>query len=384
MTETAAAVQPDDEMLHWLALKMTPGLGNRLGARLAQAYGDPRAIFRASPTELAQYGILPLIAQNLGGGAAFEAAAQEVARIKQDGCRLMAYADADYPPLLKETYDPPVALYARGDVSLLTRPCLAVVGARKPSPYGNAIAERLGADLAARGLVIVSGMARGVDAAAHRGALASGGKTVAVLGCGIDRCYPSENKKLKAEIEEKGLVLSEFPMGAFAAPQNFPIRNRIISGLALGVVVVEAAQYSGSLITARLALEQNREVFAVPGAVTNRNSWGPNTLIKQGAALVQDWKDVFEGLPEHVRKALPAFPLSESGQAAEASLFAEPLSEIERAVYQLLQVESAIQIDALLDALPGCSSPELLAALLDLELKGRIRQLPGKNFVKVL
>jgi DNA processing protein len=384
MSDVGATVQGDDEALHWLALKFTSGLGNRLAARLAQAYGDPRAIFRASPTELSQHGILPLVAQNLGSGAAFEAAAREMKLIAQSGCQLLTWADPGYPPLLREIYEPPVALYARGDLSLLSRPCLAVVGARKPTPYGTAVSERLGSELAARGLVIVSGMARGVDSAAHRGALAAGGKTVAVLGCGVDQCYPSENRKLKAEIEGKGLVLSEFPMGSFAAPQNFPIRNRVISGISLGVVVVEAAQYSGSLITARLALEQNREVFAVPGSITNHNSWGPNTLIKQGAKLVQDWQDIVEELPPEVRKALMAAPIHEAGRPDEASLFAESLSEIEQALCKVLQVETATQLEALLDVLPSYSSPEVLAALLELELKGRIRQLPGKNFVKTL
>ena len=227
-------------------------------------------------------------------------------------------------------------------------------------------------------------MARGIDSAAHRGALSAGGKTIAVLGSGIDLCYPSENKKLKAEIEQKGVMISEFPLGAFPAPQNFPIRNRIISGLSLGVMVVEAAQYSGSLITARLAMEQNREVFAVPGNITNKNSWGPNTLIKQGAKLVQDWKEVIEELPAKVRQTLLAAPVSETSDAPTASLFSEALSEIERALYELLRVDEATQIDALLEALPRHSSSEILVALLELELKGRIRQLPGKNFVKLL
>ncbi len=378
------APQMEDEALYWLALKMAPGLGTRLAGRLLDAFGHPRAIFKASPTELEAHNVPPVIAQSLGSGAAFEAAAAENGKIKKHGCELLTRADPRFPFLLKEIFEPPVLLYARGDVSLLGRPVLAVVGSRKPTPYGSAISERFSADLAARGLVIASGLARGVDSSAHRGALAAGGKTIAVLGCGLDRCYPSENKKLKAEIEQQGLVLSEFPLESFAAPQNFPIRNRIISGLSLGVLVVEAAQYSGSLITARLAMEQNREVYAVPGAVTNKNSWGPNTLIKQGAKLVQDWKDVIEELPPHVRHTLLAAPVSESGETPGASLFTESLSETEQALDHLLRVETSTHIDALLDALPRFSSPEILAALLELELKGRVRQLPGKNFVKTL
>jgi len=371
-------------MLHWLALKLAPGLGTRNAARLVRAYGNARAVFRASPTELQAHGILPVVAQTLGGGAAFEAAAQETAKIAKDGCELLTWDDPRFSSALKEIFDPPVVLYARGDLSLLERSCLAIVGSRKPSPYGSAVAERLGADLASRGAVVVSGMARGVDTCAHRGALDGGGKTIAVLGCGIDQCYPSENRKLKAQIEQNGLVLSEFPMGTFAAPQNFPIRNRVISGVSLGVVVVEAAQYSGSLITARLALEQDREVFAVPGAITNKNSWGPNTLIKQGAKLIQDWKDIVEELPPAARHKLLSAALPETAEQATASLFTESLSEIEKALYDQLRVDTSTPIDDLLGALPDRSSPEVLSALLELELKGRIKQLPGKNFVKTL
>lgn len=380
-TQTKAS---HDDTLHWLALKLVPGLGTRLAARLIQNYGNPQKVFSASQTELVDLGVPPLVAQSLGSGSAFEQAAKEAALIEKCGVELLAWSDERFPGTLKEIFEPPVTLYARGDLSLLDQPCLAVVGSRKPTPYGSAMAERMSADLAQRGLVIVSGLARGVDTSAHKGALAGGGKTVAVLGCGIDQCYPSENKKLKAEIEQKGLVLSEFPMGAFAAPQNFPIRNRLISGLALGVMVVEAAQYSGSLITARLAMEQNREVFAVPGSVTNKNSWGPNTLIKQGAKLVQDWKDVVEELPSGIRQKLLAARVSESDGAPAASLFVESLSPAEQALYQLLRVDTSTHIDALLGALPQYSSPEILAALLELELKGRLRQMPGKNFVKTL
>jgi DNA processing protein len=201
-----------------------------------------------------------------------------------------------------------------------------------------------------------------------------------VLGSGIDVPYPAENKKLYETIAAKGLLISEFPLGAFPAPQNFPIRNRIISGLSLGVVVVEAAQYSGSLITARLAMEQNREVFAVPGSVTNKNSWGPHVLIKQGAKLVQDWQDVVEELPPEIRQRLGA--ASDGAVPAEGPpLFAESLSETEAAIYGLLKVDEPVHIDAMLEALPFSSS-EVLATLLDLEFKNLARQLPGKNFVK--
>ena len=379
----AIHAQPADEALDWLALKLAPGLGTRLAARLITAFGHPRAVFRAAPGELEAQGLAPLVARTLGQGPVFEEAAKELEKVRQAGAELIAFSDPRYPEILRQIFDPPVVLYAKGNTELLAASSLAIVGARKPTPYGLAVAERMAADLATRGLVIVSGMARGIDTAAHRGAMA-GGKTIAVLGCGIDLCYPSENKRLKAQIEKDGLVISEFPMGGFAAPQNFPIRNRVISGLSLGVLVVEAAQYSGSLITARMAMEQDREVFCVPGNITNKFSWGPNTLIKQGAKLVQDWKDVIEELPAAVRQRLQAQPESESSGPGAASLFSEGLGPVEKDVEGLLRVDQALQIDELLAAVPQHSPSEVLAALLELEIKGRARQLPGKHYVKVL
>jgi DNA processing protein len=244
------------------------------------------------------------------------------------------------------------------------------------------MAERLSKDLADRGLVIASGLARGIDASAHKGALASPcGGTIGVLGCGIDVVYPKENKKIFQEIEQRGAIVSEFPMGTFPAPQNFPIRNRIISGMALGVVVVEAAQYSGSLITARLAMEFGREVFAVPGNATQPASFGPNQLIKQGAKLVTSWEDVVEELPTPVRAEL--MPVENVPSEERAALVEGSLGPIERPLYALLGVDEARQIDELVE-LSGLSSSEVLAALFDLELKGVVRQLPGKQFLKVL
>lgn len=318
---------------------------------------------------------------------AYEEAQRELEKARKEGCEIVTYSDDRYPELLRQIFDPPVVLYCRGNLELLTAPGIAVVGARKPTPYGLAVAERLAADLAARGLVINSGLARGVDTAAHKGALDSGGgRTIAVLGCGIDQCYPSENKRLKARVEQLGLAISEFPIGAFAAPQNFPIRNRVISGLSLGVLVVEAAQYSGSLITARLALEQDREVFCVPGNITNQFSWGPNTLIKQGSKLVMEWRDVMDELPGPIRQALMV-RMAEgdaTNGVAGASEFTEGLTGVERSLCTLLKVEEAMQIDSILEKMPEHSPSEVLAGLLELEIKGLARQLPGKNFVKAL
>jgi DNA processing protein len=233
-------------------------------------------------------------------------------------------------------------------------------------------------------------MARGIDTSAHKGALAAGGDTLAVLGCGVDVVYPSENRKLAAEIAAKGLIISEFPMGSTAFPQNFPIRNRIISGISVGVLVVEGAQYSGSAITAKLAMDQGREVFAVPGNITSKLSWAPNLLIKQGAKLVQDWNDVITELPPESRRHLidkgRERILAEGGATeaeARASVNGPELSAISRRALEVLRVDSAIHLDDLLEKIEDTSPSELIAALFELEMLGLVKQLPGKNFVKV-
>lgn len=371
---------PDEELLCWLALRLAPGLGTRLASRLIEAFGHPRAIFDASPTELQAYGLPPVVAQSLSAGAAFEAAAEEAARLAKGGAELVTWADSRFPRMLKEIFDPPVLLYARGDLSLLSEACLAIVGSRKPTPYGTAVAERLASDLASRGVVIVSGLARGIDTAAHRGALAGGGKTIAVLGCGLDQCYPSENRKLKAEIERKGLVLSEFPLGSFAAPQNFPIRNRIISGLSLGVVVVEASLTSGALITARHGLEQGREVFAVPGPVTARQSQGCNRLLKSGAKLTESWEDVVAELAAQLRPGTG--PASRGAHPPPPPLPPAGLLEPERRIYDLL-ADGPLPIDAIIGRL-GLPPAAAASALVGLEMKGAISQRAGKVFERAI
>jgi DNA processing protein len=244
------------------------------------------------------------------------------------------------------------------------------------------MAERLARDLADRGLVICSGLARGIDSSAHHGALSSPtGTTIGVLGCGIDVVYPKENKKIFEEMQKRGAIITEFAMGTFPAPQNFPIRNRIIAGMALGVVVVEGAQYSGSLITARLAMEFGREVYGVPGNATQPSSFGPNQLIKQGAKLVTGWEDVVEELPTPVRAELVLVETATSEE--RALLVEESLAPEQRSVYGLLSLDAARHVDELVET-SGLSSSEVLAALFDLEMKGVVRQLPGKQFLKVL
>jgi len=387
VAEAAAAPNRTTETpaLQWLALTLTPGLGPTKARRLVDFFGNIQAVFLASLTELEATGIQATSAQSLGTGRSLELAQDELARVTAAGVRVISLDDAGYPSQLKQIYDPPLVLYVRGNESVISQPGVAVIGTRHPTPYGSGMAERLGCDLAARGLVIFSGMARGVDTAGHRGAVAAKGKTVAVFGTGVDVPYPRENTRLMEQmLALGGAVISEFPMGTFPAPQNFPIRNRIISGISLGVLVVEAAEYSGTRITARCALEQNREVFAVPGNVTNKNSWGPNTLIKQGAKLVATWEDVWEELPTEVRLTLMPEGGHESPEGQTASLFGESeLSPHEKKIFALLKADEATHIDEIVEGLePHMSSSEIFAALFELELAGRVKQLPGKNFVR--
>jgi DNA processing protein len=386
-------VASKDEELHWLALKLVPGLGARTSNKLLDRLRSPQAIFRASRTELEAIGVSGAVAQSIVSGCTFEDAVAQQEKMAEAAVELVTIGDSRYPQVLREIFDPPIVLFARGRVELLKSLGLGVVGTRRPTPYGIAVAERLSGDLAHAGLTIVSGMARGIDTSAHKGALAAGGDTVAVLGCGVDIVYPSENRKLYGEISAKGLVVSEFPMGSTAFPQNFPIRNRIISGLSVGVLVVEGAQYSGSAITAKLAMDQGREVFAIPGNITSKLSWGPNLLIKQGAKIVQDWNDVVVELSAESRRHLIEKVRGqllgdgdESAQGTQASLLSgstPPLDGAARKALDALQVDAAIHLDDLLEKIEDTSPSELIAALFELEMLGLVKQLPGKNFVKV-
>jgi DNA processing protein len=371
--------------ISWLALTLTPGLGPTRAKRLVEFFGSIEGVFNASLTELEAAGLPAQAAQSLGTGRSVELAHDEMAKASATGITCVPLDDAAYPARLRQIYDPPLVLYVRGNVAALSQPGIAVIGTRHPTPYGIGMAERLGCDLGTRGMVIFSGLARGVDTAAHRGAVNGKGKTVAVFGTGVDVVYPKENSRLADQILSLGgALISEFPLGTFAAPQNFPIRNRIISGISFGVLVVEAAEYSGTRITARCALEQNREVYAVPGNVTNKNSWGPNTLIKQGAKLVATWEDVWEELPADVRLALTPETGNESPGAQTASLFQEPsLSPHEKKIYKVLKADEAMHLDEIIERLePELSSSEIFAALFELELAGKVKQLPGKNFVR--
>ncbi len=380
----AASNPASCEGVHWLALALTSGLGPTRIKKLIEQFGTAERVFNASLTELEATGMRAVSAQSIATGKSLELAQQECAKAVEAGARIVSLSDPEYPSRLKEIYDPPVILFVKGSVEVLAQPGIAMVGTRHPTPYGSGMAERLSTDLAARGLVIISGLARGIDTASHRGAVAAKGKTVAVLGTGIDVMYPKENTRLTEQIVALGgALISEFPVGTFPAPQNFPIRNRIISGMSAGVLVVEAAEYSGTRITSRLALEQNRDVYAVPGNVTNKNSWGPNTLIKQGAKLVATWEDVWEELPADMQAALSSMQ-NESPEPETASLFPDEVtSPHEKKILRLLKPDESTHIDQLVELLENeMSSSEIFAALFELELNGKIRQLPGKNFVK--
>ncbi len=370
-----------DASLSWLALTLTPGIAARLAARLLREYGSPEGVFRASLTGIESCNVPAPAAQAIFKKQMFWRAEKEVDTLRKVGGKLVNWKDPEYPQSLLQIYDPPVMLYVRGDTEILNSPSLSIVGTRRPTVYGTQMAERMGRDLASRGLTIVSGLARGIDAIAHQGATAVGGRAIGVLATGIDVCYPKENKKLYEKVLERGAIISEFPTGSHPAPENFPVRNRIIAGMPLGVVIVEGKQYSGSLITARLAMEFGREVFGVPGNVTQEVSFAPNLLIKQGAKLVTNAEDVIEELPTPVRAALLKAEVVEAEQ--RNLLLLDGLTPVQRKLYELLSAEESRHIDDLVDT-SGLNSSEVLATLFDLEMKGIIRQLPGKQFSKVL
>jgi DNA processing protein len=371
----------------WLALSLTPQLGPTRCKRLLSRFGTVENVFRASLTELEAAGLPSVSAQSIALGQSWKLAEEELAKAAAASATVLTPSSPHYPNQLKHIYDPPMVLYVRGNAEALTCDGIAVIGTRHPTPYGLGMAERLSCDLAQRGFVITSGMARGVDTAAHRGAVHAKAKTIAVFGTGVDTFYPRENAKLAEQILEfGGALVSEFPIGIGPKPENFPIRNRIISGLSFGVLVVEAGEYSGTRITARCALEQGRDVYAVPGNVTNKLAWGPNTLIKQGAKLVATWEDVWEELPSDLRLRVAPPESLESSAPETASLFSEPETEVsqkDRKLLALIKQDESIQIDQLVERLEGVlSSAEIFASLFELELSGRIKQLPGKNFVR--
>src|SRR6266508_71328 len=377
-----------NRMRDWVALNMTPGIGPRAAAKLLERFGSAQAVYRATRVELEKVRLLPEAVDSIIARDRYEKAEAEIENVRKLGGDILILDDGVYPALLREIYDPPITLYVKGAWSeCLEQPCVAIVGSRKCSTYGQNAASMLARDLAHRGVTIVSGFARGIDAAAHRGAIEGRGRTVAVIGTGIDEIYPRDHKKLADEIlDAGGAVVTQFPLTTPPVSENFPYRNRIISGLSLGVVVVEAAENSGSLITARLAIEQNREVFAVPGNITSRNSFGTNYLIKgAGAKLIQQWQDVAAELPPQIAANILPPPLGEKKKerslADQLALLPQGLTGFEQSVFKLLSADDPAHIDALVDR-SRLTISDLTAALLTLEMRDLIRALPGKCFVR--
>jgi DNA processing protein len=374
---------------------MTPGIGPRAAAKLLERFGSAEAVYKATRAELEQLRLPPDAVDTIIARELRSRAEAEIQAVKGLGGDILLLDDGVYPPSLREIYDPPIVLYVKGAWSeCLDQPCIGVVGSRRCSTYGQNSAVMLARDLAQRGVTVISGFARGIDAAAHRGALDAGGRTVAVLGTGIDEVYPRDHKKLAAEILDRGgALISQFPLGTPPVSENFPYRNRIISGLSLGVVVVEAAENSGSLITARLAMEQNREVFAVPGNITSRNSFGTNYLIKgAGAKLVQQWQDIATELPPQIAATLLPPPFGEqkfgeqkkeTSMGERLSFVPEGLSPAESSVFKLLTPDSPAHVDWLFDK-SELPISELTGALLSLEIRELVRALPGRCFVRKL
>ena len=375
-------------MKEWVALNMTPGIGPRAAAKLLERFGSAEAVYSATRAELEKLRLLPEAVESIIARDLFVRAEAEIESVRRLGADLLILDDGVYPALLREIYDPPIVIYVKGAwEACLDQPCVAVVGSRRCSTYGQNAALMLARDLAQRGVTVVSGFARGIDAAAHRGALEGGGRTVAVLGTGMGQYYPRDHKRLADEIIDRGgAIVTQFPLGTPPVAENFPYRNRIISGLSLGVVVVEAAENSGSLITARLAIEQNREVFAVPGNITSRNSFGTNYLIKgAGAKLVQQWQDIATELPPQIAASLLPPPFGdkkkEKSLADQLTLVPSGLSGSETLVLKLLTADTPAQIDTLVER-SKLSISDLTAALLALEMRELIRALPGRCFVR--
>jgi DNA processing protein len=358
--------------LSWLALKMIPHLGNITYKRLLDRFGEPAKVFRANLNELLEIeGMRVETAKRIITEAWEGNPKGELESLKKSGTKLMTILDSSYPHDLKQIHDPPPLLYVKGNDIPQDRTMISVIGSRNPSHYGMKITEEICQSLAIMGIAIVSGMARGIDSAAHWGCLRGKGFTIAVLGSGIDVIYPRSNVKLFHYIVKNGSVITEFPFGTPPEARNFPIRNRIISGLSKGVVVVEASRRSGSLITASLALEQGREVFAVPGSVESFKSTGTHLLIKQGAKLVENADDILQEL------GLSA-PHSKGGVLRKKAVLL-PLDEDEKQIYEILG-NYPLHIDHIVRT-SNMGSAKVAGLLTRLELKGIIRQVPGKMFV---
>ena len=389
--------------VYWLALRRARGVGPRTCKLLIEKFGTPEKIFQLNSEEIAAAGVPRNTARSITEFRDFEALEKELCELPNIGARLIKWSDSDYPLNLRQIADPPPFLFVRGTAQLTDSNCIAVVGARAASDIGRRMAQRIGLELAAKGFTVVSGLARGIDGEAHQGALDAHGKTLAVLGCGVDVIYPAEHRKLaEAIIAGGGALISELPIGTQPLAENFPTRNRILSGLCLGVVIVEAAEKSGSLITARMALEQDRQVFAVPGSPLSGKTRGSNRLLKEGAKLVECVEDVIEELaPQMIGKPrlaertppasieeVPTPPTSNTRVSDEvAQLFQSPAdaksiegpADSTTTILNNLKESERLHVDSIIES-SGLNAQTVLRLLLELELEGRVTQHPGKLF----
>ena len=367
-----------EETFHLLALTLIPGLGRSRLHQLIQGCGSPTEAFQLSGADLRRhFHLSPEIRGFIASGCALRAAENTLRDTRAKQIRILSLFDPEYPYLLKEIFEPPLILYCLGNLEASREPSIALVGSRRCSIYGKQVSQKLARELASTGLVIVSGLARGIDSQGHIGALEAGGLTVTVLGNGVDVIYPRENRRLYERIRHHGCILSEFPCGSFPAPQNFPVRNRIISGLSYGTLITEASEFSGSLITARLTLEQNRELWAVPGNITSPGSYGPNYLIKQGAKPVVCAQDVIDELP------FPVLDLLARKKPAKPKAPNQRPNSCEEKLLKLLKTDASIHFDRLLQT-SGLGQAELNRSLLEMEIQGSIQQLPGRRFSRKL
>lgn len=361
----------------YLALNMLPNIGPVRVRALLEVFGEPQAILTAGESQLKKvHGVGEEVARSIARWREHTDLDAELKRIGKAGARVVSQADAEYPKLLREIASPPLVLYVKGRLDERDARCVGVVGSRQTTHYGRESAQKLAIQLAHCGFTVVSGGARGIDTAAHEGALKIQGRTLAVLGCGLDVVYPPENRELFERIAAEGALLSEFPFGTEPDKQTFPMRNRIISGISLGLVVVECGLNSGALITANMALEQGRQVFAVPGRIDSPQSKGTHRLIKDGAKLVEDAEDILEEFEFLFSKKKRAATGAETG-----TLAAPTLNERESKVYATIERDET-GIDEIIRA-SGLTSAEVSATLLALEMKKLIRQLPGKRFARM-
>ncbi len=360
----------EKELHALLQLSSVTAVGSQRDRNLIARFKSPAVVLQASTRELVEIeGIDRTIAHNIKTTASEKFADEQMQLLAKRGARIITFWDSSYPPLLKKIFDPPVVLFFRGDISELDSKPIGMVGTRSPSSYGRLMAEKFAGEMARKGVTIVSGLARGIDTLAHRAALAMGGRTLAVLGSGVDVIYPDENRKLADQISTSGALISEFPMGTKPDAPHFPRRNRIISGLSVAVLVVEAGQGSGALITADCALDQGRDVYAIPGNINNPKSYGCNHLIQQGAKLISSAEDIFEDIGGTFS----------TGGSVQAPINV-PLAPQEEKVYLLLSHEP-VHID-LIAQKSGMKTSQALAVLLSLELKNLVKQIAGKNFVR--